>query len=415
MTLRLAIKKYAGELVFIFSNSYTLVASMLVSIIATAFIEPSDMGVIQTVLLVQVYLNFLHFGVFNGLNRNIAFYKARKEDNLVQDMVNTSYTVSYIVAGIGALVAIGFLIYYAVRCETTVYILSSILLLFLLIFQPLNNVVEATFRSGQQFKQLGKINTKASTIYIVLSLLPIAIGYIGKIIADSLRFVVSYLLKIPYKPYKQTGAGSISSLKLLVSTGFPMLLSGYLWTVFVACDRTFIASHFSKTDLGLYALAGYVMTAVMMLPNSVNSLLYPKAAARYGQTNDPHSLYDFWKKSILIYFVLLVPVCVVLYYAIPFLVPLFMPKYEGGIVAAQYSLLTCITYISSGPAVIFGTLRKNNLYILVLLLSIALFWAAALIFDSYFSSIERVAFLRFVISLIKMIFILFITFKYVKK
>ena len=44
-------RRYWGELLYVFSNSYNMVLSMVVSFIATAFIEPADMGVIQAVLL----------------------------------------------------------------------------------------------------------------------------------------------------------------------------------------------------------------------------------------------------------------------------------------------------------------------------------------------------------------------------
>lgn len=408
-------RRYWGELLYVFSNSYNMVLSMVVSFIATAFIEPADMGVIQAVLLNNLYLGFLHCGVFNGLNRNIAYYKSRKKEDLVQDMVNTGYTVSYVVAILGGVLALFLLAYYILTGKTLVYILSSILLFFLLIFNPLNNVVDATFRSGQQFKQLGKINSISTTIYAILSFLPIILGYIGKIIADSLRFAISYIFKIPYRPYKQTGYGSKTSLILLIRTGFPMLVSGYLWTVFVSCDQTYIAHYLTSKDLGLYSLAGYVMTAVLMIPTSVNALLYPKAATRYGQTNNPHSLYEFWKKSLCIYALLLFPACVIIYFILPYVIAFLMPKYVEGVHAAQYSLLTCMTFITSGPAVIFGTLRKNNFYILLISLSIIAFWLVVTINANYFSSIERVAFLRFAISFVQMIFILGITYNCVKK
>lgn len=408
-------RQYWGELIYVFSNSYSMILSMVVSVIATAFIEPADMGAIQAILLIQIYLGFLHCGVFNGLNRNIAYYKSRKEEELVQDMVNTGYTVSYVVAILGGIFALFLLVYYILIGKALVYILSSVLLFFLLIFNPLNNVVDATFRSGQQFKQLGRVNSISTTVYAILSLLPIILGYIGKIIADSLRFAISYLFKFPYRPYKQTGYGSKASLILLVRTGFPMLISGYLWTVFVSCDQTYIARNLTSKDLGLYSLAGYVMTAVLMIPTSVNALLYPKAATRYGQTNNPHSLFDFWKKSLYIYVLLLFPTCVIIYYLLPYVIAFLMPKYVEGVHAAQYSLLTCMTFITSGPAVIFGTLRKNNYYILLISLSIIAFWVVVTINANYFCSIERVAFLRFVISFVQMIFILGITYNYVKK
>ncbi len=410
-----AISKYKGELVYVFSNAYSMALSIVANLVATAFIEPEDMGVLQSVLLVSAYLSFLHFGVYNGLNRNLAYYKAKNEHDKVQDMVNTTYSVSYAVASVGAIVGVIIGFYYLIIGKPLVYLLASLLLTINLFFTPLANALDTTFRSGQEFKRLGNIKNIETTIYALLSLLAIILGYIGKVISDSFKSVISYVMRAFKAPYRRTGFGSKDSLILLIKTGFPMLISGYIWTVFVSCDQTYIATYLSKTEMGLYSLSRYVITAVTVIPTAVNILLYPKAASQYAQTDNPHGLWGIWKKSILIYIALLVPVCLILYSLLPILVETFMPKYIGGIKAAQYSLLTCMTFISFGPSVIFGTLRRNTSYIVVLAVSVVLFWAIALLGSQYLQSIESVSLLRFAISLLQMIAIMIITYKYVRK
>ena len=412
--IKSVVKSYWGELVYVFSNSYALVFSMVSSVVATAFIDPSDMGVIQTILLIQTYLQFLHLGVFNGLNRNLAYYKAKNENALVQDMVNTTYFVSFIVAFIGTIIALSVGLYFFIQNRPVVYIWSSVLLLVTLVFQPIVNAIDTTFRSGQEFKKLGVIKNIETTIHAVLSFLPILIGYIGKIIADSTRLFLGLFLRYPKMPYKRTGNGSKSSLILLFQTGFPILLTSYVWSAFMACDRTFIARYMSSYEMGLYSLSNYVIMAVMAVPQSVNALLYPKAAARYGATGDVHSLKLFWKKSLLIYSIMLVPLCVILYFLIPSFTVHFMPKYTGGIKAAQYSLLTCMTFVAQGPGVIFGTLRRNGAYLAVGVVSVVLFWGLAIYNKSFFNTIEEVALLRFALSVINMLFVLVLTYKYIK-
>ena len=414
MHIKDIIKHYWGELVYIFSSTYTLGISMLVGLVATAFIDPSDMGVIHSVLLVEVYVSFLQLGVFNGLNRNLAFYKAQGKKELVQDMVNTTYTVSYIVAVTGLLVTIGIFVYYLFLGKPLVYFFSVLLLGFHLVFVPLSNAVETTYRSGQEFKRLGIIKNIESTLYAFFTIFPIFFGYIGKVISDSLKLVAGYLLRYHKRPYVRNGRGSISSLKDLIKSGFPILVSGYVWTVFTACDRTYIASYLGMEQMGLYAISNYVMIAVMAVPTAVNTLLYPKAAARFGATGDKSSLMGFWKKSLLLYAAMLLPLCVVLYFVLPFLVEAFMPKYVGGIRAAQLSLLTCMTFIYRGPSVIFGTLRRNTLYIILLSLSIACFWGGTWVFRDYMNNIESVTLLRFVISFIQMVIIILVTYKFIK-
>lgn len=388
---------------------------MVTGIVVTAFVDPADMGVIQSVLLIQVYVGFLHLGVFNGLNRNLAFYKAQGNVLLVQDMVNTTYMVSYVVAIIGALISLGLFIYYLIVGKPLVYILSTLLLGALLISQPLTNAIDTTYRSGQEFKRLGVIKNIETTLYAVFTVFPVMWGYIGKIVSDCLKCIVGYVMRFHKRPYKRTGLGSKESLIQLIRVGSPMLISGYVWSVFTACDRTYIASHLSMEAMGLYAISNYVIMAVMMVPTSVNTLLYPKAAARYGSTGEVQSLKVFWKKSLFIYVAMLIPLCALLYFVLPYFVEVFMPKYVGGVKAAQYSLLTCMTFIYRGPSVLFGTLRRNTFLIILLTSSIVLFWGAAWILGDKLSSIEDVSLLRFAISFIQMIAIILVTYKYVNK
>ena len=413
MSVKSLLSKYWGEIVYVFSSTYSLGIAMVTGIVATAFIDPSDMGVIQSVLLVEVYLGFLHLGVFNGLNRNLAYYKAQGNKELVQDMVNTTYSVSYLVAIIGVFISTGIFVYYLIIRKPLVYLLSAILLAFSLVLTPLTNAIETTYRSGQEFKRLGVIKNIESSIYATLLIFPILLGYVGKIISDSFKLVVGYLLRFNKRPYVRTNMGSRSSLYELIRTGSPILISGYVWSVFTSCDRTFIAGYLGMEQMGLYAISNYVMIAVMAVPTAVNTLLYPKAAACYGATGDKKSLIGFWKKSLLLYAFILVPLCLFLYLILPLLVECFLPKYIGGIRAAQYSLLTCITFIYRGPSVIFGTLKRNTFFIIILTLSIVLFWIGTWLFREYMQSIEAVSLLRFCISFIQMVIVLIVTYKYI--
>src|SRR5690554_7074218 len=96
--------KYKGEVLYVSSNFLTPSVSFISSIIATAYIIPSEMGIYQSILLIGTYASFLQLGVFNGLNRNIAFYKAQNKHNIVQEQVNTASTVAKFISFIGFLI-----------------------------------------------------------------------------------------------------------------------------------------------------------------------------------------------------------------------------------------------------------------------------------------------------------------------
>lgn len=413
--MNLKIKNYKGEANYTLSNIITSIVSFVSGIVAAAYIAPEDLGVIQAVLLVQTYAAFLHLGVFNGINRNLAFYKAKGDSDKMQDQIDTSHTVSVATAVIGLLIGVIVIIYFLLHNKPAIYIWSGIYLTVSLIMTPLTNHLDNTFRSGQQFGLLGKIKNVQSFIYIVFSLMPIVLGYIGRVLAQIENLIFGWAARYRKAPYRHKGIGDMLSFKELVATGAPLLLGGYIWGVFVVSDKTYIAASLSAKDLGLYTISGYCMTLLMVVPTALNTLLYPKAATRFGQTGDKHSLMAFWKKSLLLFTLVLFPLCAFVWLVLPYCVEWFMPNYIDGVPAAKITLLTCLTFISMGPSVVFGTLRKNVWYIFAVAISLGLFWLIVSLKGEYFTTIERVAWLRFALSLVMMAFTIVYSYVLIKK
>ena len=403
------IARYKGETNFAISNIITSCISLITGVIAATFIGPEELGIIQTVLLVSTYASFIHLGVFSGLNRNLAYYKAKEDFKTMQDEINTSYIISYIVSAISGFIGIGVFVYYFINGYNNIYLFSCVFLIATLILTPIITNIEATYKSGQEFNRLGNIKNIQSVIYLVVSFLPAVIGVAGRIVAGTINMIIGYILRILNPPYKRTGNGSFKSFKDLLYTGFPILISGYIWSVTNVIDKTYIAASFTPRDVGLYTIAVYCVTLFMMIPTSISALLYPKAAAIYGKTGEKNTLLGFWNRSLLLMIITLIPIIIVAYIILPSIVDYVMPLYTDGIVAARITLLTCSTFIYFGPSALFGTLKKNVLNIIVQIIILALFLLILNLFRNYFITIESVAWLRFALSFIHMIFVLIYT------
>ena len=404
-------QRYKGESVYLFSSVVAPVISILGNIVASIFINPTDMGIICNCLLIGTYASFLQLGVFNGLNRNIAYYKAQKKEIIMQQMVNTSHTVALLVSIIGLIISIIYGLF--VVNKGLVYILGALLLIVNLVFTPLSTHYETTYRSGQEFKRLGIIKFKESLIYSFIVFLPALLGFLGKIISDSFKSIFSFILRLKDLPIKSTGYGNIDAYKNLVKTGFPMLLSGYIWSIFQVADQTYISTNFGEEQLGLYTLSRYCVMAFVILPQAINSVLYPKAASCYGSSGDKSVLLGFWRKSLLLYTIIIVPIVAILYYVAPILIPYIMPKYVGGIECMKINLISCATYIYMGPSVVFGTLRKNKLFIGLIALCLILCWMFATIINGFSSPVD-VAYFKLLLSCILSVSSIALSYYYIR-
>lgn len=379
---------------------------MITNVITAAFLKPNELGVIQSMMIILPYLSFMHFGVFNGLNRNLAFYKVQKNEIKVQQLVDASFTVAFVNGVVGCLIGIFYLINYYFFHPSKIYFFSSLLLFFNLLLNPFITHFETTYRSGQNFKRLGQITLTENLAYTVTNLLPIWIGYLGKIIANTVRVVLRFCLRYITQPYHAKSIGRWKDIIELSKVGAPLLLGGYLYGIVLVSDQTMISKYLGTESLGLYSLSIFLMTAIAVIPTTINTLLYPKASSFYGKTKSNKSLRSFFWKSLYINIIILIPICIVLYFIIEPLTLFFLPKYINGIHAAKINLLTCLTFVSNGPSIVIGVVRRNRALLFVYATSIIFIWTYTGFVDKSSLGIETFAWLRFFASFIISLFTL---------
>ena len=60
-----------------------------------------------------------------------------------------------------------------------------------------------------------------------------------------------------------------------MSFGFPIMLQGQIWLLFMSIDNLIVAGFISVKDLGYYALAVSVTGYVLHMPRSIGAALFP--------------------------------------------------------------------------------------------------------------------------------------------
>jgi O-antigen/teichoic acid export membrane protein len=284
----------AGDFVYLSSQISAPVVGFITSFIAARYLLPYELGVIQTVMLITVYCSFFHFGVFNGLNRNIAFYDAQQNKSKIQDMVDASWLTAIINSFIGIMISLIILIYFVLNGYSSLYFYSVVILLGILTFSPICTHYETIYRGCRAFMPLGILLNISNGINLIFGFLPIFIGAFGLIIRSAVLPTLNFLLlyrKSPIKPYAR---GSIDEVLALARIGFPMLVTGVLYVFFTAADRTIVALTLGPTAVGQLALSGMIVTAIQILPVSLGALLYPRASYIYGLSKTSLGLRRFF-------------------------------------------------------------------------------------------------------------------------
>lgn len=84
-----------------------------------------------------------------------------------------------------------------------------------------------------------------------------------------------------------------SALRELIAYGAPLLVWGQLWLLFIGIDSILVAAILDVESLGFYALAVSLTSYLLHMPRSIGSVLAPRMAETFGQTDDIASLREY--------------------------------------------------------------------------------------------------------------------------
>lgn len=399
-------RQRTGDFVYFTSQISTPVVTFFASIIAARYLLPYELGIIQTVMLIALYGSFFHFGVFNGLNRNIAFYDAQKNTKKIQDMVDASRRIAIINSFMGIVVSLIVLIFFVIKGYSSLYICSVVGLLGILTFTPICTHFETIYKGRRAFMPLGIIRNIGNGVNFVLGFLPIVFGAFGMIFRNAVNPMVNFLLLRRKNPIKHKTKGKIDEMFDLARVGFPMLVSGVLYIFFIAADRTIAALKLGPTAVGELALSGIIVAAIQILPVSMGALLYPRASYIYGLSKTSLSLKKFFYFSLVFNIITVIPLCLISYFLIGPMTESFLPKYIEGIKAAKIYSLGSMFLIYYGVSMIIIVVRRNTALIIGHVIAILILWILGLMFVKKGHGIEGVAWARFIASAFLCIFTL---------
>lgn len=388
--------RYFGEFWAVATNLLTPVASFAAMLIIMKCVNPTDLGVFQTVFLVAPYFALAPLGVFNGLRRNIAFYNGQGNFEKVRRQNATSKFVAHVTAAIGVVTGTFVFCYYWYSGASTLTLLCCVGLIVCLALFSYNTYFAAVFSGFKAFKELGNVNVVRNVVSVVGAAFPVFIGAFGLV----LRRILSTTSVLTVRLFSNSENLSTKArlykdeYRDLVVSGFPIMLSGYLGSIMVVADRSVIAAFMTAEDLGHYALAGYLLSAVVLIPQSFSLILYPKAAEAFGRTGKPQVLRKYIAVALVVNLAALLPLGLFCYYFLESIVVHLFPDYIEGLKCAQIACFTAVLLSYSGVNIVFMVLKRNLVYQLSIGVGFVAVWLFGHIAVTSGYGLEGVAFVR---------------------
>ena len=130
-----------------------------------------------------------------------------------------------------------------------------------------------------------------------------------------------------------------ASLARLLKTGIPIFLLYYIESSFSTFDRLLLLKAGGVEQVGYYSLALMVQQAMLVVPMSIAVYMYSRMTYDWGKDRSRGALWGRAWKSTVAAVVVMLPIAIAGYVALPWLVRTFFPRYLPGLAAAHIMLI----------------------------------------------------------------------------
>ncbi|KKK38906.1 hypothetical protein WQ57_06030 [Mesobacillus campisalis] len=356
-------------------GSATLISSALsfvLGVVSRNILGPEQYGYWVSLSMAFTFIPLLQFGVLNAMNREIPYYIARNSIEEV-DRIRQKVFSYLITVPIFLILLLSFFSLFVYKSNiASEYKVGSFFIIFIGVLLFLSAYVEMYYKSIQDFKSVSKLITAKGVAQSVLSIIFILLlGFSGLFLGMMAGLIIEIIM----------GRKAFSKMKFildfryqnyvpLIKIGFPILMVGLIWSVLIATDKIILTITMDSSALGNYSVALLVFSTMMLLPQVISQVYYPKIVTMVSK-GEYQQIIQSYKRVNLVLLVISIIVVLVGLLLLPPIISLLMPEYEGGIFSAQILLvglipLTLVNYAAN----YFNATHNQKLYIKILVVCI---------------------------------------------
>lgn len=356
-------------------GSATLLSSVLafvLGVVSRNILGPEQYGYWVSLSMAFTFIPLLQLGVLNAMNREIPYYAAR---NLIEEANQIRQkTFSYLIT-FPSFIMLLLLLYSIFIYNSDIaseYKIGFIFISFMGILLFLSIYVEMYYKSIQDFKSASKLVAVKGIVQSVLSIIFIFLfGFSGLFLGMLAALVIEIIIgRKAFKEMEFIVDFQFRSYIPLIKTGFPILMVGLIWSILIAIDKIILTFMMGPSDLGNYSVALLVFSTMMLLPQVIAQVYYPKIVTMVSKEEYPQ-IKQSYKRVNQFLLVISISIVTVGMFILPTLIRLLMPEYEAGIVSAQILLVGIIPLtLVNFAANYFNATYNQWLYIKILVVCI---------------------------------------------
>jgi O-antigen/teichoic acid export membrane protein len=375
---------------YLSSSIFGSIISLVTGFFTYRYIEPSLLGIGALFSILEVYSTFSRLGIINGLGRELPYLLGKNKYDEAKKIASTALGYSIISNSFLFVIVPVFIYNFEFDSNNSSHLYSLIVIIFRVLFSSYTNYLSVTFRTGESFINLSKIQNVLSGIKLLSLPLVIYWGFYGLLLRELILSLLEMLFFHIKRPLKVEVGLEKDSFLSLIKVGFPLFLVSYLVSIIETFPRLYIAKFGTISDLGLFSPVIIILGIAVILPNSIASYMYPKMSYEFGQHANKTKLWNVVKFTALISLLSSVPMCVVVYFVADQVTWLF-PKYSATVPYLKISAfsLLFIGYKSSGLT--FSVLKSWNSMVLNSIVFLLVSTLSMLIIRLFFNDVLEIA------------------------
>jgi len=335
---------------------------MVAGFLVVRMIAPEIFGAFSGVSIFLGYVLLGHFGIINGLGRDIPYELGKKNSKLVSQLAGLGLWISYFIGVIAFLVFSVFLldkIKYGSEQDILIYTTFTAISFFYVLTKAYLPVL---FRTNNEFDKLSKIYVTLACINIASVLLVWKFSFYGLCARALLLIIIEFSLLFYFRPIKVKPSWNFCLAKSELKTGVPIYAVGQIKPLWATVQNNIIFSLGGPLQFGYFAIANIVYGALRVIPTSISQIIYPKMSIQFGEGKSTKAIIRSAIWPTIFQFIIILIVALVTFFVLPIAVPLALPKYLGGVEAAMWSVF--IPVITSLGLVnnIYNVVKKQRWY-----------------------------------------------------
>ncbi len=365
------------------------------TIFLAKILQPADYGVWMTMLLIVSYSPIVCFGTVETLVKQFPYHVGKGDLHSakeVEDGVLGSIVLSSLL-----FLLVGFTFHILITIKSLepfitlvrLIVIASVLGFFIAYFFY-RFMAHQNFKSASIIEIVGAISTLFFLIIFswVWGLKGTAFGFL---INELVICICSIFLS-----HRTCGKVGINfNFKLIwkfIQIGFPISAFWWIFIIQASIDRVISMSMLGKTTTGYYALGVSILSIIILIPQAVNRVLFPKINEKVGENSNEKELFriiiiptQILNLILPLIIGILLPISPIIYYKI-------LPKYGPGLASAQILLLWSFFRLMIGNGVNFLIAKnKQNLLVGYVVISLICNVAVSIVLVKYGFNIEGIA------------------------